>query len=154
MPAADTVLLPLSVGLALLGIIFTGIAWRRADKGRVVQGVGLTLAPIALYLTGLLQIVWRAVVDVVAWAGRLIFSPMVWIGLILLAVCVVLWVVGGVLARRTVSRPRVDRGQSKAVSRPDKTSASGRRGSAPQQAAPVDDDMAEIEAILKSRGIE
>ena len=52
MPAVDTVLLPLCVGLTLLGVIATGIAWRRGNRGRVIQGIGLALAPIALYFSG------------------------------------------------------------------------------------------------------
>ena len=44
MPAVDTVLLPLCVGLTLLGVIATGIAWRKGNKGRVIQGIGLALA--------------------------------------------------------------------------------------------------------------
>jgi len=60
MPAVDTVLLPLCVGLTLLGVIATGIAWRRGNRGRVIQGIGLALAPIALYFSGLLRLLWDA----------------------------------------------------------------------------------------------
>src|SRR4051812_31206910 len=87
MPAADTVLLPICVGLSLLGIIVTGIAWRRGNRGRLIQGIGLALVPIALYLTGLLRILWDLVVALIGWAGQIIFSPAVWIGLSLLALC-------------------------------------------------------------------
>src|SRR6476646_11657216 len=67
MPAVDTVLLPLCVGLTLLGVIATGIAWRRGNKGRVIQGIGLALAPIALYFSGLLRLLADLVVAVVGW---------------------------------------------------------------------------------------
>ena len=80
MPAVDTVLLPLCVGLTLLGVIVTGVAWRRGNKGRVVQGVGLALAPIALYFSGLLRLLWNAVVALGTWASTLIFSPLIWFG--------------------------------------------------------------------------
>lgn len=160
MPAADTVLLPLAVGLTLLGILLTIIAGRRGHRGRAVQGVGLALAPVALYFSGLLRLLWDAVVAVGNWAGRIILSPAVWFGLSLLGVCVVLWVVGGFLARRA---PR----KTKAVTGPDggarKGPAAGARKSVAarpagktnqgQAAPPVDDDMAEIEALLKNRGI-
>ena len=81
MPAVDTVLLPLCVGLTLLGVIATGIAWRRGNKGRVIQGIGLALAPIALYFSGLLRLLWNAVVAFGTWASKIIFSPAVWFGL-------------------------------------------------------------------------
>ena len=161
MPAADTVLLPLVVGLTLLGIISTGIAWRRGRRGRVVQGVGLALAPVALYFSGLLRLVWNGVVAIVGWAARVVFSPAVWFGLSLLALCVVLWVVGGLVARRSPRRKAQAAAKAGAGSTP---ALQARSQAAPKQSAkkqsavaknapPIDDDMAEIEALLKSRGI-
>ncbi len=164
MPAVDTVLLPLCVGLSLLGVIATGLAWRRGNKGRVIQGIGLALAPIALYVSGLLRLLWNGVAAVASWASKVILSPAVWLGLSLLALCVVLWVVGGLLARRFPGRAKtksVDPGSGKAVtatrassSKPAAPAQRPGRGSAKQSPAPVDEDMAEIEALLKSRGIE
>ncbi len=160
MPAVDTVLLPLCVGLTLLGVIATGIAWRRGNKGRVVQGVGLALAPIALYFSGLLRLVWDAVVAVGSWASKIILSPAVWFGLSLLGLCVVLWVVGGFVGRRSPSA------KAKAVAKSDRKQAlpakststgltsTGSTAKPTKNAPPIDDDMAEIEALLKSRGIE
>ena len=151
MPTVDTVLLPLCVGLTLLGVIVTGVAWRRRRTGRVIQGLGLALAPLALYLTGLLRLLWDGVVAVSEWASRVILSPTIWTGLALLALCLVLWVVGGVVARRTANRPAKAVERSSAANRP----AVARSGQAqPQQQPPIDDDMAEIEALLKSRGIQ
>ncbi len=154
MPAVDTVLLPLCVGLTLLGIIATGIAWRRGNKGRVVQGVGLALAPIALYLSGLLRLLWNAIVAFGTWASTLVFSPLVWLGMALLGLCIVLWVVGGMVARRSAPRAKETKaasGASTAAALP----AKGRIGRAPTRQQPeVDPEMAEIEALLKSRGIE
>lgn len=159
MPVVDTVLLPLCVGLTLLGIIATGVAWRRGNKGRVVQGVAVALAPIALYFSGLLRLIWNGAVAVGHWAARVIFSPAVWFGLSLLALCIVLWVVGAFVARRFPSKAKQ---KSLAASGPTTSSrtaavaSSSRKAkaSAPNKAQPpVDDDMAEIEALLKSRNI-
>src|SRR5215217_2185153 len=150
MPAVDTVLLPLCVGLTLLGVIATGIAWRRGNKGRVIQGIGLALAPIALYFSGLLRLLWNAVVAVGTWASKIIFSPAVWFGLSLLGLCIVLWVVGGFIGRRSSAA------KSKEVSAQsgDALPAKKKAGKAQQSAPPIDEEMAEIEALLKSRGIE
>jgi hypothetical protein len=147
MPAVDTVLLPLCVGLTLLGIIATGVAWRRGNRGRVVQGVGLALAPIALYFSGLLRPLWNGIVAVGTWASTLIFSPTIWFGMALLGLCLVLWVVGGVVARRSGPPAKAVSGKSSAVAVPAK-------GRSTQKQPPVDEEMAEIEALLKSRGIE
>ena len=158
-PAADAVLLPLALGLTLLGIIVVVVAGRRGNKGRLVQGIALALAPVALYLSGLLRLLWDGVAAVVRWAAAVVLSPPVWAGLGLLALCVVLWVVGGFVARRAPKRPRGRAARAEAAaagtgSRP--AVATGRPAAAKgrTQAPPQDDDMAEIEALLKSRGIE
>jgi hypothetical protein len=150
MPALDTVLLPLCLGLTLLGVIATGIAWRRGNKGRVIQGIGLALAPIALYFSGLLRLLWDGVVAVGAWASKIIFSPAIWFGLALLGFCLVLWVVGGILARRVSAKKSKSATSTPAGSVP---AVQGRKGTK-QPPPPVDEEMAEIEALLKSRGIE
>ena len=149
MPAVDAVLLPLVVGLTLLGVIVTGIAWRRGNRGRVVQGIGLALAPVALYLSGLLRLLWNGVVAIGTWATNLVFSPLVWAGMALLGLCLVPVTVPGV---PTVVTPGKTAGTAAGTpARP----ATGRAGRAPaKQQAEVDPEMAEIEALLKSRGIE
>jgi hypothetical protein len=150
MPSVDTVLLPLCVGLTLLGVIATGVAWRRGNKGRVIQGIGLALVPIALYFSGLLTLLWNAVVAIGTWASKIIFSPGVWFGLSLLGLCIVLWVVGGLIGRRSSAKSKEATGQSTAGALPAKKGAAKSGGSQP----PIDEEMAEIEAILKSRGIQ
>ncbi|SDE44204.1 hypothetical protein [Auraticoccus monumenti] len=168
----DTYLLPLCLALALIGLLATVVLWRsrRASRGRVLQGLAWTLAPVALYLTGLLRMVWDAVVTVARWAGQIVFSPTVWAGFSLLAVAVVLFVVGSLLVRR--SHLRADP-KGKAVGRGGATSATaatasgtGRQqpavgakqsppaGGKKKAAASEDPEMDEIEALLKSRGIE
>jgi hypothetical protein len=149
MPAVDTVLLPLCVGLTLLGVIATGIAWRRGNKGRVIQGVGLALAPIALYFSGLLRLLWDAIVAFGTWASKIILSPAVWFGLSLLGLCIVLWVVGGLIGRRA-QRNKAVSAESTSNALPAKSGAGKSRRSAP----PIDEELAEIEALLKSRGID
>jgi hypothetical protein len=147
MPAVDTVLLPLCIGLALLGVIATGFAWRRGNKGRVIQGVALALAPVALYFSGLLRLLWNGIVAVGSWASTLVFSPAIWFGMALLGLCVVLWMVGGIVARRSRSRAKAAPSKGSAAALP-------ARGKSARNEPPVDDDMAEIEALLKARGIE
>jgi len=157
MPAVDTVLLPLCVGLTLLGIITTGIAWRRGNKGRVVQGVALSLAPIALYFSGLLRLLWDAIVAFGTWASTLVFSPAIWFGMALLGLCVVLWVVGGFVARRSAPRTKETKETKAASGRSTSAAvpAKGQSGRGPARNQPeVDPELAEIEALLKSRGIE
>lgn len=158
MPAADPTVLLLAIGLTVLGAVVTGVAWRRGHRGRVVQGVGLTLAPAGLYLSGLLALLWDGALAVGGWAMRLVYTPTVWAGLSLLLVCLVLWVVGGVVARRAPARPRAVTRRSRSDSaREERTAVAPRTAPAAparRTAEPVDDEMAEIEALLKKRGIE
>lgn len=158
MPAADTVLLPLCVALTVLGLVITALAWRKGRRGRAVQGLGLALAPVALYFTGLLRLVWDAVVAMVGWAARIVFSPTVWIGLSLLGVCVVLWVVGGLVARRAApvmaakEKPKLTAGAS--TNRSSTKATAGKNAVKVAKRPEADPEMAEIEALLKSRGID
>ncbi|SEQ17458.1 hypothetical protein [Microlunatus flavus] len=167
MPAADEALLPLCIALALVGVVVTVVAFVRGRRARALQGLALALAPVALYLTGLLRLVWDAVVAVVRWATGNVFDLGAWIGFGLLALCVVLWVVGGVLARRTRRRTKAaaveSREQGRAVGTgvaparqpAGRTTAKAAAKPGRGTAAPAeDDDMAEIEALLKSRGIQ
>ena len=151
MPAVDTVLLPLCVGLTLLGVIATGIAWRRGNKGRVVQGVGLALAPIALYFSGLLRLLWDAIVAIGNWASKIILSPPSGSGspCSASAWCCGWWAAVAPSVRRGEEQGRSAESTAKALARQAREPARAR-----QSAPPIDDDMAEIEALLKSRGIE
>ena len=113
------------------------------------------MAPVALYFSGLLRLIWDGVVAVGSWASAIILSPAVWFGLGLLGLCVVLWVVGGVVARRSPSAKKsktVAAGNAKTAALPAKGKPAAKTAS--RQPAPIDDEMAEIEALLKSRGIE
>jgi hypothetical protein len=76
--------------------------------------------------------------SVADWATHLVLSPVVWLGVILAGVSGVLFVVSGVLrSRQLVSAEPA--GELKAPGR--------------KAQPPVDDEMAEIEAILRKRGI-
>ncbi len=155
MPAADAVLLPLCIGLGLLGLVIGVIAFARGRRTRALQGLAFALAVVGLYLTGLLRLVWDAVVAVARWATGNVFDLTAWIGFGALALGIVLWIVGGVVARRrrraVKAAPPAKQGQvtagKSAVAQP-----AGRKNAKP--AAPQDEDMAEIEALLKSRGIQ
>lgn len=153
MPAPDVVLLPICVAIALLGVILAGLAWRRGSKGRVLQWAAVAIVPFGLYLTGFLSLLWKAAVALVQWAVRLVFSPTLWIGVSIVGFCVLLFVIGGILARLSGdAKPREKR--KKVSGGSDKPQVG--RGSGPKKTgqAESDPELDEIEALLKSRGIE
>lgn len=154
MRAADSVLLPICVAIALIGVVLAGLAWRRGNKGRVVQAAALVIVPFGLYLTGLLTVLWDWVVELVRWAVHLVFSPLHWIGFGILALSIVLFVIGGLLARFGIgSKPTGRKQDQKQV--PGSSGKGGPKAVAGRkQEAETDPELAEIEALLKSRGIE
>lgn len=162
----DLIMLFVCIALALVGVLAAAVAFRRHSPGRMVQAGAVVLLPIALYFTGLLRLVVQAAAAIGTWAVSLAFSPLVWIGFGLLGVTVVLWVVGGYVARRQRDRAiAIGSTPGTAVGSGAASPALGARKPAPaakttaktsggKKGAPVDDDLAEIEALLKRRGID
>ena len=152
------VLLPVCISLAVLGVVAAALLWVRGRRGRAAQAFGLGVLPVGLYLTGLLELVWDAGVALSRWAGQLVFNPAVWTGVGLIGVAVVLWVVGGFVARRTPTRkwvestpdaPAVGRGP-RAKKAPKSTGGATKAGTT----GAGDSEFDDIEELLRKRGIE
>jgi hypothetical protein len=154
-------------GLTAVGLIGSWFALRRRGPRAAARWLAWSLLPIALYLIGVLQVLWRFGVAIGDFFGGLAFSPKVWSGVVLVGISLVLFVVTGGL------RGRARRKQAKAEpdSQPPATRALGavppaaasagmasRPKAAPAPAkrkgAPADDeDFGEVAAILKRHGI-
>jgi hypothetical protein len=93
-------MLPLCVGLTLLGLIGSWFAWRRRGLAAGARGIAWSLLPVSLYMTGLLKLLWDIVKSALTWVTHLIFSPTVWAGVALFGVSVVLYVVSGIARGR------------------------------------------------------
>jgi hypothetical protein len=143
----------LTVVLTLAGLVGTGLFWRRRGPVAGLRMLAVSLLPAAAYLTGTLRLLWEIGDSVVSWATRLAFSPLVWLGIVLAAMSASLFVVAGALKRRGVGVAPGRRGKEL----PAKDSRTGAkpavRAERSSAEASVDDDMAEIEEILKRRGI-
>jgi hypothetical protein len=137
----------LALSLSVLGGIYTWWALRHRGVTAAVRGAGLTLLPLAAWMTGLLQVFGDIADSLAHWLTRLVFSPSVWLGMIIGFVAVVL--IGGANA---VSR-RVPGGKPDRRTRRASEAAPKAVGRAPKQDPLIDDEMAEIQAILKKRGI-
>lgn len=141
----------LTVALTLVGLVTTGLVWRRRGAVAGLRMLALSLLPAAAYLTGTLRLVWEIADAVVSWALRLTFSPSVWIGMVLAGVAVTLLVVTSALRRGGAGRshpPRGDDGTPALRGEPER--AAVRRSARP---AVGDEDLDDIEAILKKHGI-
>ncbi len=135
--------LALGTTLTVLGLVLSYRAYTRRGVTAGMRGAAWSLLPLGLALTRTLRLVGNVVEDVARWATGLVFSPTVWLGFIVLAASGVLFVVSGVLRGRRAPEKGTPPGQVK---------RDARRTGAP--AVSTDDDMAEIEAILRRHGIQ
>ncbi len=136
--------------LTLGGLGLSWVSWRRRGAASGLRGVAWSLLPLAAGLTGVLRLAWEITDSVVSWVARLVFSPVVWLGLVVATVSVVLFVVSGMLRRR--GAPRSAKATKGGSTRP---SALPRDASAPpaQGGATATDDLADIEDLLRKHGI-
>lgn len=134
----------LALSLTVLGGIWTWFAFRRRGIASGLRAAGFTLLPLAAYLTQTLEMVAEIGAAIGDWATSLVFNPFVWLGFVIGGVAVVLLVVSGMLRAREV-------GAGPPTSAPELTARGGSRPGRPAMAE--DDDMAEIEALLRKRGI-
>lgn len=139
----------LTLTLTLIGATWTWFAFRRRGLASGLRGAGLTLLPAAAWLTGTLEMFTEIGGSVADWATHLVFSPLVWAGIMLAGLSVLLLGTSSALRRR-------GRGGAPQVEASGGTTPRERPalGGSPQRGAPaIDDDLADIEAILKKRGI-
>lgn len=133
-----------SLAIVLTGVsgTITYLAWKSRGLSALLKGAGVTLFPMALWLTYTLRLATDIGDSVASWATGLVFSPRVWVGVVLGVVGVLLFLLGGRVgpSRATPGAPQ------------DEPAALPRaRGRAAKPA--IDDDLSEIEAILRERGI-
>jgi hypothetical protein len=141
----------LGVTLSLLGLLLSVLVWRRRGPASGLRAVAWSLLPAAAGLTGTLRLAWNLSDEVASWAVRLVFSPVVWAGLVLVGVSVVLFGLSAAMRSRGVgdrkkhgtTEQSLPSGRSTPVARP--PAAKG---------AADDDDMDDIEAILRKHGIQ
>ena len=143
----------LALTLTLLGGFYTYVAYQRRGLTAALRGGAITLLPVAAWLTGVLELLTEIGDAVGDWAVKLAFSPSLWAGVVLAGVAVVLFVVSGFLADRGVgAKPRPPKQKDKQAL-PAAPPAERAPVVADAPASGVDAEMAEIEAILRKRGI-
>lgn len=147
-------LLPVCISLAALGLVLAIVLWLRGRRGRALQAFGFAALPVGLYLTGLLGLVFAAISALGGWAARLVFNPAVWAGAGLLGIAVVLWVIGGVIARRTRGRRPADKKSGTTAVRGKDEKASLTRGRGATSKGATGSEFDDIEELLRRRGIE
>lgn len=145
----------LAATLTLLGLVWTWVSFRRRGAIGAMRAFGFTLLPVAAFLTGTLEMFTEIAGSVTDWASGLVLSPVTWAGIGMAGTGVVLIVLAGILRDRQVARATGASGGGEVAGSPrrrDLPEASSTRK--PRSEPVVDDEMAEIEALLKKRGIQ
>ncbi len=146
----------LTLSLTVLGGFYTWWAYKNRGATPAMRGLALTLLPAAAWLTGTLRMFTRIADAITDWAVHLAFSPKVWLGVILAAMSVGLFLLSGFLRNRGIGGAAKQTTSGKAEKkRPDAPAAPKALPRAKQPSGPLtDDDLDdEIAAILKRRGI-
>ncbi len=122
-------------------------AWRRGDRPTAVRRSGWALVPWALWFVGLMGVVVRVGSAIASWAAGFVFRPSAWLGLAIGVVAVAL-VAAGSLGKRRASRTGSDGLTAKPAG------STGPAELSTRKPAVGDDDMDDIEAILRKHGIQ
>ena len=159
---------PLCVGLTGAGLVLSWFTWRRKGARRGLQAVAWSLLPLALYLTGAIELVGRIGSAIVQFASSFVFSSKTWAGVVLFGLAALIFLAFGGIPLLSGKKRRARKrelGQQPADAAPPAAAAAGREvaqvGAAkPARAAKrgkdaaaddgLDDDVAEI---LRRRGI-
>ncbi len=162
--------LPLCGGLTGLGLVLSYLVMRRRGLGAGLRWAAWSLLPLAAYLTGSIQMFWKMGVAIGDFAKGFVFSPEVWSGIAVAGLAVVLFVVSGRLRRRgkrgqdqqavgakagaatttAAGREIAPRTAPVATTAPARTPVKARKG---KSAADDDDDLGDVEDILRRHGI-
>jgi hypothetical protein len=175
--------LPLAAGLTVLGLVLSYIAYRRSGVRPALRWTAVSLLPIAAYQTGALEMLWKIGAAIGQFGTGFVFSTTKWVGIGVTGLAIALFLAAGGRARRKAAKQarkeaRAERKAADLDAPGPALGASARTGtevtramthertpvpvtreSAPKaakasrKAQPVDDDMKDIEDILRKRGL-
>jgi hypothetical protein len=140
---------PIFVAATVVGLVLSGLAWRRKGARSGIRGIAWSLLPAAAWLTHSLGLVGRIVSAVVRFGAGFVFSPQAWLGVILVGISVLFFLVSGgipLVGARRRHRKEVDSGRNE----PKAPVAGASRRAAVESG---DDDLADVRDILKKHGI-
>jgi membrane protein implicated in regulation of membrane protease activity len=162
--------LPLCAGLTGLGLVLSYFVMRRRGLGAGLRVAAWSLLPLAAYLTGAVKMFWQIGVAIADFAKGFVFSTEKWAGIAVAGLAVLLFVVSGPLRRRQGKRGQ--RGQDQQAVGTATTGSAGREiaprtapvATKPSAQTPVkarkgknaaddDDDLGDVEDILRRHGI-
>ena len=141
---------PIFVAVTVVGLVLSGLAWRRRGARSGMRGIAWSLLPAAAWLTHSLGLVGRIVSAVVRFGAGFVLSPEAWLGVILVGLSVLLFLVSGGIP--LVGSRRRRRKEAESGGR-DEPRAPVARSSGRAAVESGDDDLADVRDILKKHGI-
>lgn len=140
---SDAAIFAISLGVTLVGLVISWGAYRRRGAGTGLRGAALSLVPLAAAMTGVTEFF----VD-------LAFSPVKWAGVAVAGLAVMLYLASGAMLSRRAGAG----GGGKAAEGGEGRRSAGRaakpkRGVEGPAPGGGDPELAEIEKILRDRGI-
>jgi hypothetical protein len=147
--------LPLCAGLTGLGLVASWLVFRRRGLRAGLRGVAWSLLPLAAYLTGAIEMIWKMGAAIGDFATSFVFSPEKWAGVAVAGAAALAFVLSGLLRR---ARPVKGGVQPRAAGngKPGtEIAAAPRPGKAVKRAdsRAGDEDFRDIEKILRDRGL-
>ncbi|WUI03138.1 hypothetical protein OHR68_15445 [Spirillospora sp. NBC_00431] len=141
---SDAAIFAISLGVTLLGLVISWGAFRRRGAGVGLRGAALSLVPLAAAMTGVTEFF----VD-------LAFSPVKWAGVAVAGLAVMLYLTSGAMMSRAAGSGGKKAAEGGKDARRKSTGRSGKAKGAVEGPAQGggDPEMAEIERILRDRGI-
>ena len=148
---------PVCLAVTIVLLVLSAVAWRKKGARSGIRGIAWSLLPLAAYLTHALGLVGRLVSAVVQFATAFAFSPKAWLGVVLIAISVVLFLVSGGIPLAKAGKKRREakegrgRGQAEREAYPPAPVPATRQQ--PPAQSGKDDDMGEVQDILRKHGI-
>ena len=184
MSYGDIYWLPLTAGLTVLGLLLSYVIFRRSGVRPALRAVAVSLLPIAAYLTGATEMLWKIGAAIGQFGTGFAFSTTKWVGIGVTGLAIALFLAAGGRQRRKASREARKAAQGRqaddavqsgagrrdaltgartpatraVATTPSPVPATRKSEAAPakasRRAAPADDDdLKDIEDILRKRGI-
>ncbi len=158
--ATSTFAGPVCIAVTVIGLVLSYFAWRRKGARSAMRGVAWSLLPTVAWLTGSAHLIGQIGSAIVSFAQAFVFSPKTWLGVILVCLSVVLFLVtGGIpLLQRGGARQRKASERSKPADKPQDSKDAQNKAIVPaakggKAAASDDDDLGDVEDILRKHGI-
>ncbi len=150
-------------GLTAAGLVLSYFRWRRRGARSGIRLAAWSLLPLAAYLTGTVTLITRISSAVTRFAGSFVFSTKTWSGVVLAGVAVAMLLASGGIpllsgrrrGKKARAVPDSAQGGVAAGGRPPLGAGTGTVAKQGKRGAPAeaDDDLKDVEEILRRRGI-